>query len=224
MLAIKRPDIQIVGEDLHPISKVKDFSPYVAKIRASGADSVITGNWGADLTLLVRAAKESGLNLDWYTYYAGSFGFPAAIGDAGIGRVKIIVEWTPNVPNAKMDAFYNAFKKKFPKPEDEFYYYRMKVMAGMLANAINQTKSTDALKLATALEGMVYKGDLGDVAMRKEDHQSQQVIYVGTFDKLGSSGVKYDLEGSGFGFGRMQSISAKDAMLPTSCKMQRPAA
>ncbi|MDB5764054.1 MAG: branched-chain amino acid transporter substrate-binding protein, partial [Herminiimonas sp.] len=53
----KRPDIQIVGDDLHPIAQVKDFSPYVAKIKASGADTVITGNWGADLALLIKAAK-----------------------------------------------------------------------------------------------------------------------------------------------------------------------
>ena len=58
----KRPDIQIVGDDLHPIGQVKDFAPYVAKIKASGADSVVTGNWGQDLTLLVKAAHDAGLN------------------------------------------------------------------------------------------------------------------------------------------------------------------
>src|SRR6478735_1305345 len=51
----KRPDIEIVGEDLHPIGQVRDFSPYIAKIKASGADAVVTGNWGADLSLLVKA-------------------------------------------------------------------------------------------------------------------------------------------------------------------------
>ena len=44
----KRPDIEIVGDELHPLLKVTDFSPYVAKIKASGADTVITGNWGQD--------------------------------------------------------------------------------------------------------------------------------------------------------------------------------
>src|SRR6201995_5900839 len=46
MLAAKRPDIEIVGDELHPMLNVTDFSPYVAKIKASGADSVVTGNWG----------------------------------------------------------------------------------------------------------------------------------------------------------------------------------
>ena len=61
-LARKRPDIKIVGEDLHPLAQVKDFAPYVSKIKAAGADTVITGNWGNDLALLIKAAKDAGLN------------------------------------------------------------------------------------------------------------------------------------------------------------------
>lgn len=80
MLAKKRPDIEIVGDDLHPIGKVKDFSPYVAKIKASGADTVITGNWGNDLSLLVKAGRDAGLDVDYLTYYGGGLGAPSAIG------------------------------------------------------------------------------------------------------------------------------------------------
>ena len=87
MLTQKRPDIEIVGDDLHPLGKVKDFSPYVAKIKASGADTVVTGNWGADLALLIKAGKESGLKVDYYTYYAGVAGGPTAIGEAGEGHL-----------------------------------------------------------------------------------------------------------------------------------------
>ena len=38
MLKAKRPDIQVVGDELHPLLKVTDFAPYIAKIKASGAD------------------------------------------------------------------------------------------------------------------------------------------------------------------------------------------
>lgn len=75
MLKAKRPDIQVVGDELHPLLKITDFSPYIAKIKASGADSVITGNWGQDFALLLKAAADAGLQVDWYTYYAGA---PAA--------------------------------------------------------------------------------------------------------------------------------------------------
>jgi branched-chain amino acid transport system substrate-binding protein len=39
-IVARRPDISIVGDDLHPLAKVKDFAPYVAKIKASGADRI----------------------------------------------------------------------------------------------------------------------------------------------------------------------------------------
>ena len=59
-LVARRPDVTIAGDEFHPIGRIKDFSPYIAKIRASGADAVVTGNWGNDLTLLVKAAREQG--------------------------------------------------------------------------------------------------------------------------------------------------------------------
>ncbi|MEK6210009.1 MAG: ABC transporter substrate-binding protein [Pseudomonadota bacterium] len=71
MLAQKRPDIKIVGDDLHPLGKIKDFAPYISKINASGADSVITGNAGSDMALLIKANRDAGLKVDYYTYYAG---------------------------------------------------------------------------------------------------------------------------------------------------------
>ena len=84
MLKEKRPDIEIVGDELHPLLKITDFSPYIAKIKASGADSVITGNWGQDFALLLKAAADAGLQTDWYTYYAGGAGGPTAIKQTGL--------------------------------------------------------------------------------------------------------------------------------------------
>ncbi len=223
MLAAKRPDVTIVGEDLHPLGRVKDFAPYVAKIRASGADTIITGNWGADLTLLSRAARDSGLDVEWYTYYAGAYGSAAAIGDGGVGKVKVVVEWNANTPNPKMDAFYAAYKAKWPAPADEFYYYRMKVMMNMLAAAIEKAKSAEPSKVAAALEGLVWQGDVGAATMRKADHQLLQPLFIGTFGKVGSPGIRLPLEDSGFGFGNAVVVSADSTALPTTCKMQRPA-
>jgi branched-chain amino acid transport system substrate-binding protein len=222
MLAAKRPDVQIVGEDLHPFGRVKDFSPYVAKMRAAGADTVITGDWGADLTLLVRAAKDAKYDVNWFTYYAGAYGSAAAIGEAGIGQVKVIVEWSPNWPNARMDAFNTAYKQRHPAPPDEFYYYRMKLMVGMLAQAIERSKGTDPLKLAQALSGMTYAGDVGEVTMRADDHQLLLPMIIPTFGKEGSPGIKVGLEGSGYGFGNPVVIPARAITLPHSCKMVKP--
>src|SRR4029077_4927870 len=132
MLTQKRPDVEIVGDDLHPLGKVKDFAPYIAKIQASGADSVVTGNWGADLALLIKASKESGLKVDYYTYYAGLAGGPVAIGEAGEGRVRQVSHWHSNVGDAKSDALVMEYRKRFPDLKDDYSWLDLKNAMEML--------------------------------------------------------------------------------------------
>lgn len=222
MLGKKRPDIKIVGDDFHPLAQVKDFAPYVAKIKASGADTVITGNWGNDLSLLVKAGKDAGLNVNYFTYYGGGLGSPGAIGESGVGKVRQISEWHNNVPNVGMEMFYASYKKRFTAAKDDYYYYRVKEELEMLARAIERAKTTDPLKVALALEGMTYNAGLGDATMRKEDHQLIQPMYISLMEKEGSPGVRRDVEGTGFGFKTIVEIPAKDQALPTTCKMERP--
>jgi branched-chain amino acid transport system substrate-binding protein len=114
-LGAQRPDMQIVGDELHPVGRVKDFLPYAAKIKSSGAQAVVTGNWGNDLTLLVKAAREVGFEGKFYTFYGNALGAPAAIGDAGVGRVIAVADWLPNVPGAQSEAFYQAFRVRLSK-------------------------------------------------------------------------------------------------------------
>src|SRR5688572_27273082 len=112
MLARKRPDVQVVGDDLHPLAQVRDFAPYVAKIKASGADTVLTGNWGSDLTLLVKAANDAGTNVKFLTYYAGVTGTPTALGAAAEGRVYVVAYAHSNMPG-EIGKLGNEFKAKF---------------------------------------------------------------------------------------------------------------
>jgi len=222
MLTQKRPDIQIVGDDLHPLGKVKDFSPYVAKIKASGADTVVTGNWGADLSLLIKASKESGLKVDYYTYYAGTSGNPTAIGEAGDGHLRQVTHYHNNIGDSKSEALMLEYRKRFPDIRDDLYWLDLKNAMDMLTKAINDTKSTDPKKIALALEGMKYQAFTGEVVMRADNHQILQPMYVSTFAKLGSPGVKYDVERSGYGFRSEGRVEGRDTKTPTTCKMQRP--
>ncbi|MCW5620681.1 MAG: branched-chain amino acid ABC transporter substrate-binding protein [Burkholderiales bacterium] len=222
MLAKKRPDIKIVGDDLHPLGKVKDFAPYIAKIKAAGADSVVTGNWGADLSLLVKAGKDAGLAVDYYTYYAGIAGGPTAIGDAGAEHVKQISHWHANIGDAKSDALVQAYRKRYPDSKDDFVWLASRNVVEMLAKAIEQSKSTDPLKVALALEGMKYETFTGEVTMRADNHQLLQPMFISTFTKAGKPGVKFDMERTGLGFRTDGRIEAKDTTTETTCKMRRP--
>jgi branched-chain amino acid transport system substrate-binding protein len=223
MLARKRPDIQIVGDDLHPLGQVKDFSPYVAKIKQSGADTVITGNWGNDMSLLVKAGKDAGLNVNYYTYYAGGLGGATAMGEAAENRVKQITEWHSNIPAASAQKWTEDFKKRY---NYDFYYYRVNTMMYMFAEAMKRAKSSDPLKVAQTLSGMKFTTELGEVEMRAQDHQLIQPLYISTLVRSAAKGgpkeVRFDVDNSGLGFRTDTKIDAFVSAQPTSCAMKRP--
>ncbi len=216
----KRPDVQVVGDDLHPIGQVKDFAPYIAKIKASGADTVVTGNWGADLSLLIKAARDASLNVGLYTLYANGSGTPTTVGAAGAGHVKLVTNWHSNVPGAASKEVVEAFKKKY---NEDFYLSPTYNGILMLSKAIKEAKSVDPIKVAFAMEGMKADSLNGEIMMRKEDHQLQQPIYIATWSKVNGKDVKYDQENTGYGWKTEQKIDTYVATQPTSCQMKRPA-
>jgi branched-chain amino acid transport system substrate-binding protein len=218
-LARKRPDIKIVGDDLHPIAQVKDFSPYIAKIKASGADTVITGNWGADLALLIRAAKDADLKANFYTYYGITTGVPTALGAAGAERTKIIGNWMANNETLSGKEVVDAFKAKY---NDDYYAAQTHSIITMLSQAVKTARTTDPVKVAFALEGMQAQSLNGGVTMQKADHQLQQPLYIGTWTKVNGKDVKYDQENTGYGWKMNKKIDAYVAGQPTSCQMKRP--
>ncbi len=227
-LALQRPDVAIVGEELHPIGRIKDFLPYAAKIKATGAQAVLTGNFGNDLTLLVKAAKDVGYEGKFYTFFGNALGAPAAIGDAGVGKVVAVADWLPNVPTAGSEAFYQAFKARFPNPADDYVHMRMQLMMEALSQAANKAILSNqsnainiiAIQTALTLANVTLYAQTG--GMRAADNQFQQPLVVGMMDKQGAPGVKFDVEGSGYGFKVIKQISAKAAELPTTCKMAKP--
>lgn len=219
LLARKRPEVKIVGEDFVPLGQVRDFSPYIAKIRASGADTVITGNWGTDLVLFVRAARDAGLTANFYTYYAGVIGTPTAMGASGADRVRQVSYWHPNIENNPAEPIYVDFRKRFG---EEWYVLASYNSIAMLAEAIRRAGSSEPLKVAHTMSGMKMNGLMGEIEMRASDHQLQQPLYISTFTKAGGP-VKFDAEKTGFGFRTEQAIPTYVASTPTSCNMQRPA-
>ena len=218
MMAKKRPDIQIVGDELHPTGKVKDFAPYIAKIKASGADTVLSGNWGSDLALLIKAAEEAGLQATFYTNYAYLIGTPRAFGASGADRVKTVASWFPNLPGAPLEKTYLDYKKRY---KEDWGFLPIKYTIDMWAKAIDKAGSADPVKVAKALEGMRYDAGVGEASMRAEDHQITEPMFVATFSKVGN-GVKYDADETGYGWRVDTRVEAKDNIMPTTCRMERP--
>jgi branched-chain amino acid transport system substrate-binding protein len=217
MLAQKRPDIKIVGEDLHPLAQVRDFAPYIAKIKASGADTVITGNWGSDLSLLVKAANEGGYNGKFFTYYTGVTGTPSALGANGAGRV-----YQTAYAHHNMGGQPSQWMKEFnQKTDDDLYTFSYQAMFELLGNAMAKVKSTDPVKVAPAMEGMKFKSFNGEVEMRKADHQLQQPLYIAVWEKV-SPKYPYSIEKTGMTLVPVKEYPSYVSSTPTSCQMKRP--
>ncbi len=219
LLSRKRPDIKVVGDDLHPLGQVRDFSPYIAKMRAANVDTVITGNWGPDLALLVRAARDAGLNANFYTYYAGVIGTPTAIGPAGENRMRMVSYWHPNIEGYPGEKAYLDFKKRF---REEFYGVATYSAMAMMADAVKRAKSTDPLRVAYALEGAKLSGLNGEIEMRASDHQLLQPLWITSWTKVGGAN-KHDIEKTGFTWKTEVAYPTYVATQPTSCSMKRPA-
>lgn len=217
-LARKRPDVQIVGDDFSPLAQVRDFAPYIAKIKQSGADTVITGNWGSDLALLLKAAHDAGLdNVNFYTYYAGVTGSPTAMGSSAAGKVYMVSYSHMNLPG-EIGRIVADYKKKF---NDDMYTSAVYSGFAMLDTAFVKAKSTDPLKVAKVLEGLKFNSFNGEVEMRKTDHQLQQGLFISRWEKAGGK-YPYDSENTGYTFVPVKYYEPYVASTPTSCQMQRP--
>jgi len=215
-----RPDVKVVGDELIPLGKVKDFSPYVTKVKASGAQALITGNWGPDMTLLIKSGMDSGLDIRYYTMYAHLGGGATAIGPAGNGKVRSVMAFHENIAVETGKTDTEGWTKQFRSQHDyDFYAAGFRTIFEFLQAAMNKAGSADPLKFSAALEGLTITDMLGhQVTMRKADHQILSEYFVGVFTK----GVKYDSEKTGLGWKTETTVLPKDLDQPNTCNMKRP--
>lgn len=217
-LGEKRPDIEIVGNELHPIGKVKDFTPYASKIAASGADAVITGNWGVDMVGLGKAIIETGMDIPIYTFYAAHDGITATFGEKGLGRIRVVHEGTFNPPSAEFQAFNAAFKAA--NPDMDINQPRIVGVVQFLAKAMEKAGTVAPVPVALAMEGLEMTNIYGRrVYMRPSDHQIIQDLNVLTHT---NRDIVIDADNSGYGLMIESTIPAAGEGLATTCQMKRP--
>jgi ABC-type branched-subunit amino acid transport system substrate-binding protein len=221
MVGLARPDVQFVGEALHPIGRVKDFSPYLANIKQGSADTVITGNWGQDMTLLLKAAGDAGYNLRYFNHSAGAVpGTVLAVSQARLGQLTWVAEWHPGEADVpKAEALAKAYKAKTGK---DFLAPRIDLTPRLLAAAITKAGSTESTKVAKALEDLSFDSVVGPVRMRAEDHQLLLPQVVNTIAPVDGKAVKVGYEGTNYGFRTDAVYTGNELAQGTECKMQRP--
>ena len=219
LLNEKRPDIEVVGNEFHPIGTVKDFTPYVTKIVSSGADAIVTGNYGADMVSLARSIIDSGLDVPIYTFYAAYDGITATLGEDGKDRIRLIHTDSANPIASKTRRDFNhAYKDA--NPNFDATQSRMVNALMMIVTAMEDTQSTDPYDIAIALEDMRFTNLGGDdLWMRPEDHQLIQPLYI---SKQTDEGIEFDADNSGYGLLTEYSVGSDETILEHSCRMRRP--
>lgn len=172
---IKGPNQAIVADEYHPLQKVQDFGPYITKIMASGAEAVMTGDWGQDLRLLLQQGAALGWKVQVGNYFLNDITTIQPIGKAAVGHM---------TADAYMITIDTAENREFLKQWREFYpnaplgYRYPDLSLGRAAHAamwigdvIKRAGSLDTDKLIKAWEGAKLKTAWGEVEMRACDHQ-----------------------------------------------------
>jgi len=213
---------QMVGNTLHDVNKIQDFSPYVAKIAASNADTVMTGNWSNDLLLLMKASKAAGLKTRFGTVFLDQPGNIANAGDLAVGHY-IAHIFNPEIGGAEAAAFVADYKAKTghnPVSTEPQAVFGLAMVADALKRMKPENGALNVNAFAKALEATKIKTSMGEMSMRAEDHQLQFPIVVSTVTK----DAKYKVDDTDMGFKPVKLFPAVDAATPAqaSCKMLRP--
>lgn len=220
MVGAARPDIEWVGDDTHPLQKITDFAPYIAKIRASGAQAVITSDWGADLALVLKAAGEGKLDAEWFTYFSTGPGAPTAIAQAGLdGLVYSVFDGDAGIQNPDLQGHERDFRTADGISASPFPGDASAIRA--LAIAATAAGSNEVDDLIPALEGVEFQTIFGAPAvMRTDDHQIITQMSVSKFAPAKDG--ELDEEGTGWGWSNVAIIPGDEISLPSTCEMERP--
>ena len=180
----------LIGEDLVG-TDATDFSAYLLKIRQTRPDVVVCNLAGVQTTNFIKQYAEFGLPYPIAGFNINSADAWAAGADNFAGTWPLTWHHDINTPTSK--AFVAAFTKKHGKPpENQAWgdYVSLKVVA----QAMNETKSTDSAKLIEYFE----KGAEFDILkprkgyFRAWDHQMMQEMYTVTPKPKGIAKDKWD--------------------------------
>ena len=171
------PGTQIVGKEFHPVFN-KDFAPYISKIQASGADYIITGNWGTDLAQVVAQSRSMGLKIPFGTCFMDDDAIAKIAGEASIGCIQANM-YLLGVDTPEAKAFEEAFHKSAGGKWPSFVAMEAYIGTKMYLEAVKKAGTFETEAVIKAFEGLTWEGPVGTLTMRKEDHQNQSPVVLG---------------------------------------------
>ncbi|GAA3992853.1 branched-chain amino acid ABC transporter substrate-binding protein [Comamonas faecalis] len=213
---------KVVEKTLHDTNRIQDFAPYVNKIIASQADTVLTGNWSNDLLLLMKASKAAGLNARFGTTFLDQPGNIANAGDVALGNY-VVHPFNADANGAQSEQFAEDYKSKtghYPVYVEGQTVFGLQMVASVLKNVKAEGGKLNTNTFAKTLEKAKFNSPLGESQMRADDHQILLPIVVSKVAK----DARYKADNTDMGFKTIKLFTAEEAAVPpqASCKMKRP--
>lgn len=211
---------EIVGKTLHDFNRIQDFAPYVAKIKASNAETILTSDWSTDLLLLMKATRESGLKVTFGTTYLDYPGNIGSLRDLAAGQY-VANTFNPELENPQVVEAFKTKTGRYPIYHADLHMVSMfDLLGGALSKLSAKGAAVDVKKIALGVEGASVKDGMGVTSVRKDDHQAIIPISV----SIVKEGVKYPADGTKYGFAPVRVVTGEQAIYPvqSSCKMERP--
>jgi len=180
----------LIGDEL-VATDVTDFSPYLLKIRQAKPDVVCSNLAGNQVTTLIKQYAEFGLPYPIVGFNLNTADAWAA-GDGNLsGTWPTVWYHTLDVPASK--TFVANFSKKNGKPPENHAWIEY-ITLKILAQAMNETKSTETDKLIAYLEKETEFDILKarKAHFRSWDHQLMQEAYPFTVKPKGQAKDQWD--------------------------------
>jgi branched-chain amino acid transport system substrate-binding protein len=217
-VAERLPNLQIVGDELHPAFQLGDFSPYARRVAASGAQALITGNWGEDFVNLVQALQAERVRVPLFTYYAALPGGPKALAQSGPTMPVYQVAMHVSNPPGELGELAADFRRRH---KQDYVVFSTHTGIQMLGAAMARARSTDTRRVADVLRGMAFPLPGGTATLRSDDHQLQLGQYITRWQPVDDR-HPVDAEGTGYTFAPLQYIGAPVLSQPVRCNLPRP--
>jgi branched-chain amino acid transport system substrate-binding protein len=181
----------LIGDELIA-TDVTDFSPYLLKIRQAKPDVVCSNLAGNQVTTLIKQYAEFGLPYPIVGFNLNTADAWAA-GEGNLSGIWPTVWYhTLEVPGSKI--FVANFIKKYGKPPENHAWIEY-VAFKIMAQAMNETKSTDTDKLIAYFEKETQFDILKarKAYFRSWDHQLVQEAYTFSPKPKGQAKDQWDL-------------------------------
>jgi branched-chain amino acid transport system substrate-binding protein len=207
----------VVGEVLHDVNKIQDFSPFVAKMKEANPETVITANWSNDLLLLMKAVGNAGLKVRFGTAYLDE---PGSVANAGATALGHYVAHAYSNSDEKLNEDYKAKTGHYPMFIEPQGFFAVGALQQALKSVNFGGGKINVTKIAQALENVTYQSPVGPISVRKEDHQTIRPVVVSKAVK----NAKYPVDGTDMGLQQVKVVSGSETIYPgpDSCQMKRP--